>query len=282
MRLLIAFLLAAPACAQKPPDVTDPHPRRADSVVSRVEVLAAADADSAITVQSVFVHIGETPVEIRISERPCERDCWSAINVHDDEDTAVEAGLAVLRREGGRLVELRHGGTRNLGFRLGGEAFTVDPNRIFTDAGRARTLASLSRDTPAARAAVAAFADTLLAIYGRPVLVLALHNNTEDNYSAASYAPGGTEAREAAEVRLTPGTDPDDFVFVTDPDLYRSLLESQFNVVLQNNDAMTDDGSLSVWAAQNGLRYANVEAQHGHLEADMHMIDALVGSGVER
>ena len=274
LRLALAVLLVSPACAQsaKPPDNDAPRNRRADSSIVRPE---APRADSAVTVRSVRVTIGETPVELRVTERACAGACWSAVNVHDDEDTAVEAALAEIAVRGGRLMEVTHSGARNLSFTLGGAAFTVDPNRIFTDAGRARTLASLSRDTPAARAAVAAFADTLLAVYGAPAVVVALHNNTEGNYSAASYQAGGSEATEAELVRLAPGTDTDDFVFVTTRALFDAVAASGINAILQNNRTPTDDGSLSVWAAQNGRPYLNVEAQHGHLAENGRMIAAL-------
>lgn len=286
LRLAIAVLLAAPACAQptgKPSATPDPRNRRADSAITRSEAPGdPAPADTAVSVRTTELRIGETSVEVRTTERACVRACWSAVVVHDDEDTAVEAALAVLGRDGGRLVELRHAGTRNLAFQLGGEAFTVDPNRIFTDAGRARTLAGLSRDTPAARAAVAAFADALLAAYGTPAVVVALHNNTEANYSAAGYAPGGSDAREAADVRLAEGADPDDFVFVTTRPLFDAVVASGVNAVLQDNAAATDDGSLSVWAAQNGRPYVNVEAQHGHLEQNVRMVEALAGWTAEK
>lgn len=285
IRLLAFLLLASSACAQPAKDsVSDPRERRADSVVTRASVPdAEAPGDSAVVVRSVGVRIGETPVEIRTTERACARTCWSALNVHDDENTATQAATAVIARRGGRLVELRHAGTRTLTFRLGGEAFTVDPNRIFTPAGRARTLASLSRDTPAARAAVAAFADTLLAVYslpwtrsgGTPSVVVTLHNNTENGYSSASYQTGGSEANEAEAVRLAPGADTDDFVFVTTRPLFDAVAASGVNAVLQNNETPTDDGSLSVWAAQNGLPYLNVEAQHGHLDQNTRMIELI-------
>ena len=282
LRLALSVLLAAPACAQtaKPPDDQSARYRRADSVVTRP---AAADPDSAVTVRSVDVRLGETPVELRVTERLCAGTCWSAVNVHDDEDTAAEAALAEIARRGGRLVEVRHGGSRNMDFRLNGEAFTVDPNRIFTDAGRARTLAALSRDTPAARAAVAAFADTLLAVYGTPAprsspgqaVVVALHNNTEANYSAVSYQAGGSEATEAEAVHLALGADTDDFVFVTTRALFDAVVASGFNAILQNNRTPTDDGSLSVWAAQNGRPYLNIEAQHGHAVENGRMVAAI-------
>ncbi|HEX8384988.1 MAG TPA: hypothetical protein VF576_02335, partial [Rubricoccaceae bacterium] len=278
-------LLAAPACAQsvdKPDALPDPRQRRADSAITRPETPPEASADTSVSVVTTGLRVGETAVEVRVTERPCVRACWSALVVHDDEDTAVEAALAVVRRDGGRLVELRHAGTRNLTFQLGGEAFTVDPNRIFTDAGRARTLAALSRDTPAARAAGAAFADALLAVYGEPSVVVALHNNTEANYSAASYGPGGADAGEAADVALVPEADPDDFVFVTTRPLFDAVAASGANAVLQDNAAATDDGSLSVWAAQNGRPYVNVEAQHGHLAEQVRLVGALRGWVAEK
>ncbi len=280
--LTLAVLLAAPACAQtgKPPDAPDPRARRADSVVTHAAP-AEALGDTTFVSQTINVRIGETPVAIVVTTG-CAVPRWNAINMHDDENTAVEAALAVIVRGDGRLVELRHAGTRNLTFRVGGEAFTVDPNRIFTPAGRARTLASLSRDTPAARAAVAAFADTLLAVYGTPAVVVALHNNTEANYSAASYQAGGSEANEAAAVTLAPGTDPDDFVFVTLRPLFDAVVAAGVNAVLQNNATPTDDGSLSVWAAQNGRPYLNVEAQHGHRAENARMIEAIPGWVGER
>ena len=47
-------------------------------------------------------------------------------------------------------------------------------------------------------------------------------------------------------------------------------------MVLQNNDRATDDGSLSVLAARRGQRYVNVEAQHGHVEAQAQMLCVLL------
>lgn len=45
--------------------------------------------------------------------------------------------------------------------------------------------------------------------------------------------------------------------------------------MLQDNVQVTDDGSLSVRAARNGLPYVNVEAQHGHREQQVRMLEAL-------
>jgi hypothetical protein len=107
-------------------------------------------------------------------------------------------------------------------------------------------------------------------------VVVTLHNNTDNRYSAASYLEGAEYDSDAAAVTIRDGSDSDDFFFVTDRGLYDALVEGGYNAVLQDNDAATDDGSLSVWAAQNDRPYVNVEAQHGHRVEQARMIRALV------
>ncbi len=221
------------------------------------------------------LRLGETVVDVAISERP--RSKLLFCNLHDDENTAVEAGLIALRRFGGRLVELQHGGTRDIRFRLDGETFAVDPNRIFTTEGARRILAKLSRRTIEAERAVDRFAKDLLSIYAieKSDVVIALHNSTEGHYSALSYEKGGELASDAAAVFIKDGSDPDDFFFVTETAVFDALRRRGFNVVLQDNRRVTDDGSLSVYCGRAGVRYINVEAQHGHLEPQVAMILAL-------
>ena len=204
-------------------------------------------------------------------------------NMHDDENTSVEAARAVLRDVTGRLVELRHAGARNLAFRStapGADTarFAVDPNRIFTNAGAARTLAALSRADAAVLLAVRAFADTVLARAGLDTArtVVTLHNNTDRNYSLRSYLAGGDSHADAAAVHQAPGRDEDDFFFVTERALFDALAARGFNAVLQDNARVTDDGSLSVLAARRGQRYVNVEAEHGHADVQAAMIRALL------
>ncbi|WP_412067060.1 hypothetical protein [Rubrivirga sp. IMCC43871] len=296
MRLLLLVLaLATSACAQAPTEApaTDASPRRADTVVggggapTRSDTGLTAGSRDTLAVIDFRVPLGDGAIVARVSTAPItdllaspdvETFPLNALNLHDDESTSVDAALAVVREVGGRVVELRHSGERNLTFAVGGATFRADPNRVFTDAGRRRTLASLSTSTPAALAALEAFADSALAVYAAvsPAVVITLHNNTEDNYSARSYAAGGEYASDAAAVTIHPGSDPDDFFFVTDRALYDALAAAGFNAVLQDNDAATDDGSLSVWAARRGVPYVNVEAQHGHVEAQARMVRALV------
>jgi hypothetical protein len=237
-----------------------------------------ASKDAELSAARRQLRLGETVVDVAISERPGSKLLFC--NLHDDENTAVEAGLVALRRFGGRLVELRHGETRDVRFRIDGETFAVDPNRIFTTEGARRTLAKLSRRTMEAERAVGRFARDLLSLYSieRADVVIALHNNTEGSYSALSYEKGGVFASDASAVFIKDGSDPDDFFFVTETAVFDALRRRGYNVVLQDNRGVTDDGSLSVYCGRAGVRYINVEAQQGHLEQQVAMILALQGA----
>lgn len=203
--------------------------------------------------------------------------------LHADERTAVEAGLETIRARGGRLVQVEARGNRLVAFEIEGETWRFDPNRIFTEAGAEATLLRYNGSAPAAvLAEVRGAAAAILEAYGtgseesgpvRPILTL--HNNTDGEYSAASYLPEGDLAEDAAEVHLPTDADPDDFFFVTEPGLYAALAAEGFPVVLQDNARVTDDGSLSVWAAGQGIPYVNVEAEHGHRERQLEMLAAL-------
>jgi hypothetical protein len=183
----------------------------------------------------------------------------------------------VLPTRAGRLVELRHRGTRNIVFHVGSERFECDPNRIFTASGIRQTLENLSRWDASSQHAVEIFSAKLLQVYSLDTVraVVALHNNTEDSYSAKSYVEGQELTNDAAEVHLEDGKDTDDFFFVTEKTFFHALQAKQFNVVLQDNLAVTDDGSLSVYCGQQDITYINIEAQHGHLKEQKAMIRAL-------
>ena len=105
---------------------------------------------------------------------------------------------------------------------------------------------------------------------------MALHNNSAGQYSATSYLPGQELASYAADIHLQQEKDPDDFFFVTEQSLFEALSAHEFNVVLQDNRSVTDDGSLSVYCGQQSIPYVNVEAQYDHQEEQQKMIEALL------
>jgi len=213
--------------------------------------------------------VGETPVKI-VTTR-FGTGGHTLVALHENESTSVSAAKAVLRTKGGVLVELKHGGGRNLRFRHKGKTYTVDPNRIFTDAGIRKALAgNYSED---GHQAVKGLANAILSRLSRSVIV-SLHNNTNGAYSIQSYSPGGQYARDATALHIVNANDPDNFFFVTSIRLFNALKGRGFSVALQSS-AGTDDGSLSVYCLRQGIPYVNVEAQNGHVSEQKRMIDAL-------
>lgn len=224
--------------------------------------------------EQIPLPLGETTVDLVVHRSEARGLVY--VNLHDDEQTSVEATLSILEKYGGMLYELQHTGERLLSFNIDDSTYAVDPNRIFTDLGIDSTLARNSTYSPAARRAVRAFSDSLLQrIDMRDLdIVVTVHNNTEGGYSAMSYEDGELAA-EARFVHIAVDEDPDDFYFVTTQALYDGLRDAGSNVVMQDLRLAKDDGSLSVRAEQDGIPYVNVEAQHGHFEIQREMLARL-------
>jgi hypothetical protein len=205
-------------------------------------------------------------------------------NMHDNENTSALAGRILSKKHGGSYFELMHTGKRNISFLFGEDSIHIDPNRIYTDTGIWLQLAKNKITDTLAYQMIANWRDSLLSILdiqGRS-LVIALHNNTNQQYNFRSYMPGEEYADEAQAVFKGCVRDKDDFYFVTDYRILDRLCFGQYHVVMQANDMMTDDGSLSVYCGQLGIPYINVEAQHGHLFRQLRMLLFAYGQLVDK
>ena len=195
------------------------------------------------------------------------------INLHDNENTSVKAAFKVLDSLGGRLIELRHTGERNILFKLNSTTYEFDPNRMFTDLGAKTSLEQYSKMSSKAHKSIRALAKRVVDSLDRNIIIT-LHNNSDENYSSLSYLD--EYKTDAAAVFINPERDADDFFFVTTYGLFEKFRSLGYNTVLQNNMTMTDDGSLSVLAGRQEIPYINVEAEHGHLEEQVEMMFALM------
>ncbi len=238
-------------------------------------IMSCSQASFTIQERVVAIPVGESSVNVVIHTAGSGRPAY--VSLHDDENTAVDATLEVLRRLGGTLYEIQHRGRRLITFGLGEGRYRFDPNRIFSEAGAEKTVRESGPYAPEAVAAVRLFASNLLDIVrpdsGR--YLITVHNNTQGEFSVLSYVQDGPYAGDAMFVHVADGMDPDDFFFVTDVDAYTEIRSGDYNVVLQNNDTVVDDGSLSVYAAREGIPYINVEARHGHRPQQARMLEFL-------
>ena len=107
-------------------------------------------------------------------------------------------------------------------------------------------------------------------------LIVALHNNTNDGgLTIKSYEKGGAYADDAEKVHVGKKQDSDDFFYTTSSRAYEFFKKRGFNVLLQNNARVTDDGSLSVYAGIKGIDYINIETEHGKKDQQKWMLTAV-------
>lgn len=260
--------------------------------VCLVILLAAIFAGAATVKSTRKLSLGETEIKINIYENPMRRITFFA--PHYNEQTAVRAARETVEASGGRFVEIESTDekgkpSRYLKFQFGGKNYAIDPNRIYTENGRACNFA------PEIEATVKNFAENLLQIIFSPDgktlrenerFIVAVHNNADidakeksaqnGDLTAAAYIRSSNSERiangayqdQAAGVYLSnTEDDTDNFVFLSTPVFINHFAEKGFNVVvqkslskLQTKQCSVDDGSLSVFAARENIPYINLEA----------------------
>jgi hypothetical protein len=199
--------------------------------------------------------------------------------MHDNETTAARAGKSVIADQGGQFLELTHEGTRNVSFQAGGDVYRFDPNRMFSDQGASASLLDASPVDQVPEEIVEAvrqLAQYLVDGYqlqSRSQLYT-LHNVTDD-LSIRSYLEGGEFHQNASRVESgSRGTD-EDFFLVNDQVTGAKLVDRGWNVVVQDNQHVEEDGSLSVRARDMQVPYVNVESRQGHINIQKRMITDL-------
>jgi hypothetical protein len=190
--------------------------------------------------------------------------------IHGNEETARQVLVRHMEAHQG-IAYVVESKTRNVPVESG----VIDPNRMFSRAGAEANLKKLNPNwTPDRIQAALAMLD-----HGREHLVkalfppaggllVALHNNSE-GYSVADEEP----ISDAKSIREPENLH--DFFLCTDPEDFRKLSTSGYNVVLQQRAPTQDDGSLSRLAAARGVRYVNLEVAAGHSGRQKEMLDWL-------
>lgn len=188
--------------------------------------------------------------------------------IHGNEEAARAVLTAHIRSRQG-VAFIVEGNTRDVKI----EGGQIDPNRMFSRVGAEANLKKLNPDWAPERiqAALAVLdhgrrklVDALFPPAGG--LLIALHNNGE-GYSVADEEP----ISDAGSIREP--SNPHAFYLCTDPQDFRTLSTSPYNVVLQNKAPKDDDGSLSRLSAARGVRYVNLEVGQGHAGRQKEMLD---------
>jgi hypothetical protein len=226
------------------------------------------------------IPVSDSPIMALPVTQTCTGIPWKNIvwvHLHDNEETSRQTALQALNQiQQGCLLDLRHGGSREIKVQNYQVNYQFDPNRIFTSLGREATLKCHQGSCALALEQLGQAAANFLNQYLiHAQLIVAVHNNHPDGLSVRNYMAGGTMAPAMSQIAISSDSNPHDFFYVTTQQAFNFLASHNFNVVLQNNQQVHDDGSLSVWAAQQHIDYINVEAGIEHSAAQIAMLAAV-------
>ncbi len=225
---------------------------------------------------TIQYRLGETMVPVKVIQYGDRKDIVY-INLHDDEQTSVDAAKMLLEQEGGLLIKIENNKKRNIRFRLKGRYYSFDPNRMFSAEGASQSLAQFrGGGSKEAVAEVTKFGERVLQFLPEnPSCIIALHNNTKGRFGINSYLPGAERESDAKLVFENPDESPDDIFLTTDSLLYHNLSSEKFNTIWQDNENVRRDGSLSVYCGERNIRYVNCETEHGRTNQYLTMLMVL-------
>ena len=210
-------------------------------------------------------------IEFQVLEN--ESSQFHYIWLHGDERTALMLINEHIKTHLGRAFLINN---EEREVRVGG--LLLDPNRMFSRNGAEKNLQKMNANY--SRAELEKILDNLdrdrepfFDMIKPPDngLLISLHNNLR-GYSIED------ELSRSDDISIKNGDHPDhhDFYICTDPDDFKKLSQSPYNVVLQSGQSASDDGSLSRMAARKNVRYINIETRLGYLSVQRKMLQYVV------
>lgn len=224
------------------------------------------------------------------------------VHVHENEEAALEAGLKMIDKYGGKLVTLSHSkdGTknRNVVFKYQNSSYRFDPNRIYTqdqEILKANILLEKGKKKVDDNV-VKSVQNLAYEVWKETALfptIIALHNNKNvaasyktrwlfwkkvepESFSILSYVKrfdaSSTSNQSCSDIYINPTINNSEFFIVTQKRDFELLMQKRYNVVLQNENPV-DDGSMSVYAFNQYKRYINVEAKMGRSMEQVKMLE---------
>ena len=198
------------------------------------------------------------------------------ISLHDDETTGQQVVYNYVKENNPAYIQIVNNKHRLINFTSLKRRYAFDPNRIFSKKGIRLSLGFYSSYSTMAAARVEKFAALILQQLSKAKTIIAVHNNSNGKYSILSYLKGGKDYKNAQRVNKVLGSDPDNFFLTTSTQLFERLTAKNFNIVLQGNKHVFNDGSLSYYYRNSNRQYINIEAQEGHFSKQAEMLHALM------
>ncbi len=254
--LFILSIFISVACLQKN------NPKKQETTIMKSEMI----------VKEYPFQLGDSIVTVLLIGKETDKKIIY-FNLHENETTSIKAGNEIVNTYGGMFYRIKAVGNRLITFSKNKQTYQFDPNRIFTKTGIKKTLEKYSKYTADSKEIVERFSKQLIdSFFTTKTMVVALHNNSKSAYSILHYKKGQEYEKDADSLHISARWDESDFFYVTNLRFFQILKNKDFNVVLQNDKTVEDDGSLSVFCGMKNIPYINVEAGNNHLKEQIEMI----------
>jgi hypothetical protein len=236
--------------------------------------------------------LGDTEIKVNVFEAAGPGVTF--VVPHHNEQTGGKIVKEYIDKYGGRMVEIESFDksgkpARYVSFTVGGKSYSIDPNRIFTANGLGCNTSIVDVQAKVELFATAVLNSILVdgkKLFENDKFIVAVHNNTDIdtkaftskatdltafsflNVSPSLDQPHGFYHDQAEGVFVSNSEDdPDNFVLLSSKKYLSFFADKGFNVVIQkaaaklkDTNCSVDDGSLSVFSAQNDIPYICLEA----------------------
>jgi hypothetical protein len=233
----------------------------------------APETNTTLNLSRSFFRIGDQLMTLERYEGGYERP-YVLVSLHSNEMAAIHTAMAFASTTGATFYRLQNRDKRHVEADLLDRKVRFDPGKVFTANGRKIMLKKNDCWDKDINDRVQEFAHFLTGQVVTRKTVVAVHNN-DDHRKVHDYAPGGTLEKSAKELYINPSMDPDDFLLTTDEEIYGDIKARGFNVVLQNNARVDDDGSLAVYCARAKRKFVKIETKSEHVAMQEEMLVAL-------
>ncbi len=223
--------------------------------------------------QNIILKTNHSQIVVKAIEY--KTDTLIFINVHNNETTSIKAIQKTLPRYFGKFLAFQSGGTREINLVENRKKISFDPNRIFTKTGIESTLRNYACYSEQNFESVNHFSKQVLQLVKNAKLLVALHNNSNGAFSVTSILKENAQKHDFLEIYINKNKDEEDFYYVTQKSAFDYFKSKNYNVVLQDNINIEDDGSLSVYCGKNSIPYINIECENKHLSEQIAMIEEL-------
>ena len=225
-----------------------------------------------LSTDRTYFRLGEKMITIYTFTQEAERS-FVIVSLHSDEHTAINASQEFVEEYGGKMIYLENDLEHNLRFEFFNTQYSIDPNKIFTTKGRIDGLKSGPYKNQLA-IEMQRFADYLFETIPHDKHVIGVHNYIDVKKSIKTFK-GRKMIRRLKEIHKTEWKDENDYFITTNDEVYKQLVERDFNVVLQYSPVIRDDGSLSIAVEKNRRNYIDLIVQTGHHQEQKQMLEAV-------